>query len=232
MVVKEWCFQISISFQWLKLNISHKNEKNKLTKANLLPHFSDADSVSGSSGCSGVGRPAEVGYSALADSAHSAVPPPAARHLPLPGNDSSALADSAHSAIPPPAARHHPLPGNDSSAPADSSPSAVPPPAARHHPLPGNDSSAPADSSPSAVPPPAARHHPPPGNDSSAPADSAHSAVISILILVSKYQYPNISFWMWICFLNRWTFRAKEVANQSLHKNFEQLFPISISDLR
>ena len=206
MVVKEWCFQISISFQWLKLNISHKNEKNKLTKANLLPHFSDADSVSGSSGCSGVGRPAEVGYSALADSAHSAVPPPAARHLPLPGNDYSAPANSAHSAIPPPAARHHPLPGNDSSAPADSSPSAVPPPAARHH--------------------------PPPGNDSSAPADSAHSAVISILILVSKYQYPNISFWMWICFLNRWTFRAKEVANQSLHKNFEQLFPISISDLR
>ena len=206
MVVKEWCFQISISFQWLKLNISHKNEKNKLTKANLLPHFSDADSVSGSSGCSGVGRPAEVGYSALADSAHSAVPPPAARHLPLPGNDDSAPANSAHSAIPPPAARHHPLPGNDSSAPADSSPSAVPPPAARHH--------------------------PPPGNDSSAPADSAHSAVISILILVSKYQYPNISFWMWICFLNRWTFRAKEVANQSLHKNFEQLFPISISDLR
>ena len=206
MVVKEWCFQISISFQWLKLNISHKNEKNKLTKANLLPHFSDADSVSGSSGCSGVGRHAEVGYSALADSAHSAVPPPAARHLPLPGNDYSAPANSAHSAIPPPAARHHPLPGNDSSAPADSSPSAVPPPAARHH--------------------------PPPGNDSSAPADSAHSAVISILILVSKYQYPNISFWMWICFLNRWTFRAKEVANQSLHKNFEQLFPISISDLR
>ena len=206
MVVKEWCFQISISFQWQKLNISHKNEKNKLTKANLLPHFSDADSVSGSSGCSGVGRPAEVGYSALADSAHSAVPPPAARHLPLPGNDYSAPANSAHSAIPPPAARHHPLPGNDSSAPADSSPSAVPPPAARHH--------------------------PPPGNDSSAPADSAHSAVISILILVSKYQYPNISFWMWICFLNRWTFRAKEVANQSLHKNFEQLFPISISDLR
>ena len=197
MVVKEWCFQISISFQWLKLNISHKNEKNKLTKANLLPHFSDADSVSGSSGCSGVGRPAEVGYSALADSAHSAVPPPAARHLPLPGNDSSAPADSAHSAIPPPAARHHPLPGNDSSAPADSSPSAVPPPAARHH--------------------------PPPGNDSSAPADSAHSAVISILILVSKYQYPNISFWMWICFLNRWTFRAKEVANQSLHKNFKSV---------